>query len=188
MTRRRDEQPVDHLPRGRLLRRLRPHRLRGVHPRARVDRLQPDVGARRRGVPDALRARCLHGPRSAGRRRGDLVLGPDHGLAPARAPLPRLPRMAQPADTTAATDLAALEALADSVESGAGLPDVVRAAARALDASLVVLDRAGHVLAVAARSPNEEQAILAGGSGIEIVALRLGGEPIGELRVRLRGE
>src|SRR3954466_11545804 len=70
--------------------------------------------------------------------------------------------MAQPADTTAATDLAALEALADSVESGAGLPDVVRAAARALDASLVVLDRAGNVLAVAARSPNEEQAILAG--------------------------
>src|SRR4051794_41968343 len=95
--------------------------------------------------------------------------------------------MAQPADTTAATDLAALEALADSVESGAGLPDVVRAAARALDASLVVLDRAGHVLAVAARSPNEEQAILAGGSEIEAVALRLGGGPIGELRGRLRG-
>src|SRR5512144_1291314 len=93
--------------------------------------------------------------------------------------------MAQPADTTAATDL---EALAHSVESGAGLPDVVRAAARALDASLVVLDRAGHVLAVAARSPNEEQAILAGGSGIEVVALRLGDEPIGELRARLRGE
>ena len=96
--------------------------------------------------------------------------------------------MAQPADTTAATELAALEALADSVESGAGLPDVVRAAARALDASLVVLDRAGNVLAVAARSPNEEQAILAGGSGIEVVELRLGGEPIGELRARLRGE
>src|SRR3954465_8292213 len=96
--------------------------------------------------------------------------------------------MAQPADTTAATDLAALEALADSVESGAGLPDVVRAAARALDASLVVLDRAGNVRAVAARPPNEEQAILAGGSGIEVVELRLGGEPIGELRARLRGE
>src|SRR3954449_551629 len=96
--------------------------------------------------------------------------------------------MAQPADTTAATDLAALEALADSVESGAGLPDVVRAAARALDASLVVLDRAGHVLAVAARSPNEEQAILAGGAEVDVVELRLGGEPVGELRVRLRGE
>src|SRR4051794_3899159 len=96
--------------------------------------------------------------------------------------------MAQPADTTAATDLAALEALADAVESGAGLPDVARAAARALDASLVVLDRAGHVIAGAARSPAEEQAILAGGSGVDVVDLKLGGEPVGELRVRLRGD
>src|SRR3954469_12733017 len=96
--------------------------------------------------------------------------------------------MAQSADTTAATDLAALEALADSVESGAGLPDVVRAAARALEASLVVLDRAGHVLAVAARSPAEEQTILAGGDEVEAIPLRLAGEPVGELRLRLRAD
>src|SRR3954469_16061850 len=97
--------------------------------------------------------------------------------------------MAQPADTTAATaDLAALEALTDAVESGAGLPDVVRAAARALEASLVVLDRAGHVLAVAARSPAEEQTILAGGDEVEAIPLRLAGESVGELRLRLRAD
>jgi AraC-like DNA-binding protein len=97
--------------------------------------------------------------------------------------------MAQPADTTAATaDLAALEALADAVEAGAGLPDVERAAARALEASLVVLDQAGHVLAVAARSPAEEQTILAGGEEVEVIALQVGGEPVGELRIRLRAD
>ena len=35
----------------------------------------------------------------------------------------------------------ALEAITEAVESGAGLPEVVRAAARALDASLVLIDR-----------------------------------------------
>ena len=54
-------------------------------------------------------------------------------------------------------DLAALDAITDAVESGAGLPEVVRAAARALDASLVLTDRAGAVLAVAARSPADER-------------------------------
>jgi len=50
-------------------------------------------------------------------------------------------------------DLAALDEITAAVESGAGLPTVVRAAARALDASVVVLDRSGQALAVAARSP-----------------------------------
>ena len=57
-------------------------------------------------------------------------------------------------------DLAALDAITDAVESGAGLPEVVRAAARALDASLVLTDRAGAVLAVAARSPADERSLL----------------------------
>ena len=38
-------------------------------------------------------------------------------------------------------DLGALEAITEAVESGLGLPEVVRAAARALDASLVLIDR-----------------------------------------------
>src|SRR5437763_12320905 len=89
---------------------------------------------------------------------------------------------------SSASEVGALEALTEAVSSGAGLPEVVRAAARALDASLVVVDRAGGVLAVAARSPAEEQAILAGGSAIQVLELRLGGEPVGELRLRARGD
>ena len=49
------------------------------------------------------------------------------------------------------SDLAALDAITEAVESGAGLPEVVRAAARALDASLAVTDAWGATLAVAAR-------------------------------------
>lgn len=95
--------------------------------------------------------------------------------------------MGPPADRTgAAPDLVALEAITDAVESGAGLPEVVRAAARALDASIVLLDRASQVLAVAARSPIEEQTLLAGGEGIETVELRLADEEVGTLRLRLR--
>jgi hypothetical protein len=89
---------------------------------------------------------------------------------------------------SAAPEVGTVEALTDVVASGAGLPEVVRAAARAIDASLVVLDRAGQVLAVAARSPAEEQSIVAGGPEIEIIELKLGGEPVGELRARTRSE
>src|SRR5436305_10941013 len=89
---------------------------------------------------------------------------------------------------SSASEVGAFEALTEAVQSGAGLPEVVRAAARALDASLIVMDRAGQVLAVAARSPAEEQQIVAGGKEIEILELRLGGEPVGELRLRARGE
>ncbi len=96
--------------------------------------------------------------------------------------------MAQPADRMAAApDLAALEAISDAVESGAGLPEVVRAAARGIDASIVLLDRAGQVLAVAARSPVEEQTLLAAGEGVETIELRLADQEVGTLRVRLRG-
>ena len=52
----------------------------------------------------------------------------------------------------AAPDLGTLEAITQAVEGGLGLPEVVRAAARALDASLVLIDRSSSVLAVAARS------------------------------------
>ena len=38
-------------------------------------------------------------------------------------------------------DLAAFAAITDAVEAGAGLPEILRAAARALDASLILIDR-----------------------------------------------
>jgi len=83
-------------------------------------------------------------------------------------------------------DLAALDAITCAVESGAGLPEVVRAAARALDASLVLVDRAGAVLAVAARSPADERSLTADGTGVQTVELRVADEPVGLLRMRVR--
>ncbi|MCU0314643.1 MAG: helix-turn-helix domain-containing protein [Solirubrobacteraceae bacterium] len=88
----------------------------------------------------------------------------------------------------AGLDLGALDAITDAVESGAGLPEVIRAAARALEASLVLSDHAGHVLAVAARSTSDEQAMLAGREGVEAHELRVADVPVGTLRVRERGE
>jgi len=89
------------------------------------------------------------------------------------------------ADTREALDLAALQAVSDAVASGAGLPEVVRAVARALDASLVLVDRAGHVLAVAARSPADERSVLA--EGADVLELRVADRTVGTLRMRLRG-
>src|SRR5271168_2644147 len=83
-------------------------------------------------------------------------------------------------------DLAALDAITEAVESAAGLPEVVRAAARALDASLSVSDAAGAMLAVAARSPADERSLQNGTSGVTSVALRLGETTVGQLRMRAK--
>ena len=97
--------------------------------------------------------------------------------------------MSTPARRPAAgLDLTALDAITDAVESGAGLPEVVRAAARALDASLVLIDRGGAVLAVAARSPADEHSLMSGGAGVEALDLRVGDQPVGALRMRVRPE
>jgi sugar diacid utilization regulator len=85
-------------------------------------------------------------------------------------------------------DLASLDAITEAVESGAGLPEVVRAAAKALDASLVLTDRAGAVLAVAARSPADERSLLGDAPGVEAIELRVADAPVGTLRMRARGE
>jgi sugar diacid utilization regulator len=85
-------------------------------------------------------------------------------------------------------DLAALDAITEAVESGAGLPDVVRAAARALEASLVLLDRTGSVLAVAARSPADERSLLDSAAGVATIDLRVADVPVGQLRMRARAQ
>ncbi|HLH66395.1 MAG TPA: helix-turn-helix domain-containing protein [Solirubrobacteraceae bacterium] len=85
-----------------------------------------------------------------------------------------------------APDLAAFAAITDAVESGAGLPEILRAAARALDASLVLIDRAAGVLAVAARSPADERSLLRGGDDVVRVELRVAEAPVGQLRMRAR--
>jgi PucR family transcriptional regulator, purine catabolism regulatory protein len=85
-------------------------------------------------------------------------------------------------------ELTALDAVTEAVESGAGLPEVVRAAARALDASLAVTDARGGTLAVAARSPAEERSLLAGGEGVTSIPLRVADAVVGSLHMRARTE
>jgi sugar diacid utilization regulator len=81
-------------------------------------------------------------------------------------------------------ELDALEAVSAAVKAGAGLPEVVRAAARALDASVVLLDRLGAKLAVSVQSPADEQSLVAGASGVDEIELTVAGEPVGHLLVR----
>lgn len=83
-------------------------------------------------------------------------------------------------------DLASLEAVSQAVASGAGVPEVVRAAARALDASLVLIDRASSVLAVATRSPADERSLMTETAGVETHDLRVGDKQVGRLRLRAR--
>ncbi len=86
------------------------------------------------------------------------------------------------------SDLAALDAITEAVESGAGLPEVVRAAARALEASLAVIDAGGGTLAVAARSSAEERSLLARGEGVGVIPLRVADAVVGTLLMRARAE
>ena len=92
----------------------------------------------------------------------------------------------QVAPAAPALDLAALEAITAAVASGQGLPEVTRAAARVLDASLVVTDRSGAVLAVAARSSADERSLMADAAGVRLHELRVGDESVGRLRQRGR--
>lgn len=96
--------------------------------------------------------------------------------------------MTRPAERSPGLDLAALDAITEAVESGAGLPDVVRAAAGVLGASLVLLDRSGSVLAVAARSPADERSLLDGAAGVQSIELRVADTSVGQLRMRARSE
>jgi sugar diacid utilization regulator len=85
-----------------------------------------------------------------------------------------------------APDLLSLQAITDAVEAGAGLPEILRAAARALDASLILIDRSGAVLAVAARSPADERSLMRDGENVQTVELRVAEAPVGQLRMRAR--
>src|SRR3954468_15921778 len=102
--------------------------------------------------------------------------------------------MAEPARQTGlapaepSSFLEALDQVSEAVESGAGLPEVTRAAGRALGSSVIVLDAAGSVLAVACESTEDERAVMAGEAGSESVDLRVAELPVGQLRYRPRGE
>jgi sugar diacid utilization regulator len=84
----------------------------------------------------------------------------------------------------AAPDLTALAAITDAVEGGAGLPAILRAAARALDTSLILIDRSASVLAVAARSPADERSLMRDGEGVTTIDLKVADATVGKLRMR----
>src|SRR3954470_15523727 len=86
----------------------------------------------------------------------------------------------------AAPDLGSLDAITQAVEGGLGLPEVVRAAARALDASLVLIDRSSGVLAVAARSSADERSLMSDAPGVAPPGLGGGAGVAGRLRLRGR--
>jgi PucR family transcriptional regulator, purine catabolism regulatory protein len=94
----------------------------------------------------------------------------------------------QPQEALTPAFSAALGAIAEAVEGGAGLPEVARACARALDASIAVVDASSRVLAVACASPEDERAVLAGESGSQRLDLTVAGSVIGRMHYRDRGE
>jgi sugar diacid utilization regulator len=81
-----------------------------------------------------------------------------------------------------------LDALAEAVESGAGLPAVARAAAKVLDASVALIDRSSAVLAVAGAAPDQEERLLSEGDGVVSVELRVADAAVGELRYKPAGD
>jgi sugar diacid utilization regulator len=86
------------------------------------------------------------------------------------------------------SELVGLDAVTEAVESGAGLPEVVRAASRALDASLAVTDAAGATIAVAARSSADERSLLSGAEDVTSLPLRVADAVVGSLHMRARTE
>jgi sugar diacid utilization regulator len=85
-------------------------------------------------------------------------------------------------------DFAAFAAITDAVEAGAGLPEILRAAARALDASLILIDRSAAVLAVAARSPADERSLMRDTDDVTTLELKVAESPVGQLRMRSRAD
>ena len=86
-------------------------------------------------------------------------------------------------------DLDVLDTVAEAIESGAGLFEVVRAASRALDANLALLDAGGTTLALTPPPGSaDERALLGDGPGVTSVELRVADAVVGELRLRPRTE
>src|SRR5438270_8949217 len=74
--------------------------------------------------------------------------------------------------------------MTDAVEAGAGLPEILRAAARALGTSLILIDRSATVLAVAARSPADERSLMRDADDVVTIELKVAEASVGQLRMR----
>lgn len=95
-------------------------------------------------------------------------------------------RVVDPAETPGTLE-ASLTAIAEVVAEGSGLPAVARVVARGLDAAVVVADRDGAVLAVAARSRDEERRLLAERADLPATPLVVAGETAGSVIIQQRG-
>jgi sugar diacid utilization regulator len=92
----------------------------------------------------------------------------------------------QAATSSGVPDFAALAEITDAVEAGAGLPEILRASARVLDSSLVLIDRSAAVLAVAARSPADERSLMRDTEDVTTIDLKVAEASVGRLRMRAR--
>lgn len=77
------------------------------------------------------------------------------------------------------------QALASTVEDGAGIPEFARVASRALTASVAVVDSSGSVIAMAGASKADERELM-GSPSVRAVELRVAGKTLGQLRFRPR--
>ena len=91
-----------------------------------------------------------------------------------------------PGAAPAVPDLTALAQITDAVQAGAGLPEILRAAGRALDASLILIDRSASILAVTARSPADERSLMRDADDVTTVELKVADATVGHLRMRTR--
>ncbi|MGI8413192.1 MAG: PucR family transcriptional regulator [Solirubrobacteraceae bacterium] len=92
----------------------------------------------------------------------------------------------RPPTPSGGPDLGALAAITDAVEAGAGLPEILRASSRALEASLILIDRSAAVLAVAARSPADERSLMRDTEDVSTIELKVAEATVGQLRMRNR--
>jgi sugar diacid utilization regulator len=83
-------------------------------------------------------------------------------------------------------NLSALAEITEAVQAGAGLPEVLRAAGRALDASLILIDRSASILAVTARSPADERSLMRDADDVVTLELKVADVTVGQVRMRVR--
>ncbi len=83
-------------------------------------------------------------------------------------------------------NLSALAEITEAVQAGAGLPEILRAAGRALDASLILIDRSASILAVTARSPADERSLMRDADDVVTLELKVADAAVGQLRMRVR--
>lgn len=92
----------------------------------------------------------------------------------------------QGATVSTGPNLYALGEITEAVQGGAGLPEILRAAGRALDASLILIDRSASILAVTARSPADERSLMRDTDDVTTLDLKVADSMVGQLRMRLR--